>query len=143
MWNKLVSVLLCAVFIVGGIGGSASASNIVAENELREAVSRYTYLHSINPILSISNRTAAISGTIKGYSNVTKITYEVTLQVKDGSSWRYVDSWNGSQMASSATYSYSKSGLISGNTYRTKTVVTIYSGSNSETVTAYSVEKKA
>lgn len=143
MRKRIASALLCAAFVVGGIGITASASSILVEKDPGEMTLQYTYLNSINPSLSISNRTATVSGTIKGYSSVTKINYSVTLEVKEGSSWRYVNAWSGTKAASSTTYSYSKSGLTSSKTYRTKTVATIYSGTKSETITVYSVERKA
>lgn len=143
MRKKIISALLCAAFVVAGAGVTASAGNLVSERDPDEFTLQYAYLNYIAPTLSISSRTATVKGAIEGYSHVTKISYEVTLQVKDGSSWRYVASWSGSKSASSATYSYSKSGLISGNTYRIQTVATIYSGNSSETVTAYSVERSA
>ena len=141
MCKKLCSLLLCVVLGIGIMGTAASAA--VVDGGRATISPYYTYLDTIVPTLSISGGKATTTGNIRGYSNVTKIAYTVTLQAKNGSSWSDVQSWSGSASGTRATYSYTSGSLTSGKTYRTKTVATIYVGSSSETVTAYSTEKTA
>lgn len=141
MCKKLCSLLLCAVLGIGIIGTTASATAVEGSGATISPC--YTYLDTIVPTLSISGGKATAAGNIRGYSNVTKIAYTVTLQVKSGNSWSNVQSWSGVANGTKTTYSYTSGSLSSGKIYRTKTVATIYVGSSSETVTAYSMEKTA
>ena len=140
MYKKIFSLIVCGALALGILGGSASAVQMDQTNSAI-IMPRYTYLNSISPGLSISGGKASISGSISGLASVTKIAYTVTLQVKSGSSWSNLQSWSGSASGTKTTYSYTSNSVSSGKSYRTKTVATIYAGSSSETVTAYSTEK--
>ena len=142
MYKKILSLIVCGALALGLLGGSASAVQMEQANS-DTIILRYTYLNSISPGLSLSGGKASISGSISGLSSVTKIAYTVSLQVKSGSSWSNLQSWSGSASGTRTAYSYTYGSVSPGKTYRTKTVATIYAGSNSETVTAYSVEKVA
>ncbi len=143
MKKRVFLTVLCLAFVAGSLGGSASASNILVEkSDGNEMSLQYAYLNTISPGLSISGKTANAYATISGLSSVTKIEYTVYLESKTRSRWSNAISWTGSSNGTRATYSFSTS-VTSGKTYRTKTVAKIYSGSNSETVTAYSMEKIA
>jgi len=140
MYKKIFSLIVCGALALGVLGGSASA---VQMDQGKSAIimPRYTYLNSISPGLSISGGKASISGSLSGLSSVTKIEYTVSLQAKSGSSWSNLQSWSGSASGTRTTYSYTSGSVSSGKTHRTKTVATVYAGSSSEIVTAYSMEK--
>lgn len=140
MRKKMFSVLVCLAVMVGCMGATVGAAK--ASDPGPGIMPRYLYLDNITPNLLFSGGKATASGSIKGNSSVTKIEYTVYLQVKSGSSWSNATTWTGSVSGSRTSYSQSAS-VTSGKTYRTKTVATIYSGSKSETVTEYSLEKTA
>lgn len=140
MIRKSISLLLLALLATTLFVLPAAAS--YESEEIPAITPRYTYLQTVATNLSISGKSASLSGTIRAYSDVSKLEYAVYLQVKSGSSWSDVSSWNGSKNGTLASYNFS--GTVSaGKTYRNKTVVTAYSGGQSETVTAYSGERVA
>ena len=102
---------------------------------------RYAYTVSVSSKLSISNQKATCISTASGNSTVTKITAVQYLEKKSGSKWYSVNDepWSDSSSSNSLTFSNSKSSLSSG-TYRLRTVFTVYSGSDSETVEKISKE---
>ena len=103
---------------------------------------RYVYTTSLASYLTISNSKASCISTVSANSTVTKISATQYLQKKNGSSWSTVSNgtWSDSSSCNSLTMSNSKSSLSTG-TYRLKTVIKVYSGSDYETITKYSSEK--
>lgn len=76
------------------------------------------------------------------YGETTKIAIAQTLQKKtsDGK-WEYVDSWvetDNGYIGSATNYKYD---LTKGETYRLKSVFTVYAGNDSETIEKYSFEE--
>ena len=105
------------------------------------AAMRYAYAASVSSRLSISGQTATCISTAVGNSTVTKITAVQYLEKKSGSKWYSVtdEPWSASANNYTLTVSNSKSSLSSG-TYRLRTVFTVYSGSDSETIEKISKE---
>ena len=87
--------------------------------------------------LTIDGDTAEIYVRVEGVSSVDEVEIEAELQVKEGSSWRYCADWSVSKSSDYASLSKTRA-VVEGNTYRVKAVVTVWSGSQSETQTIYS-----
>ena len=98
---------------------------------------RYSYTTT----LYISSNTAYCKSKARGKTTATKIEAVQYLEKKSGSKWYVVTdgTWTDSVNDSLLIVSNNKSGLTSG-TYRVRTVFTVYSGSDSEKVTAISKE---
>ena len=91
--------------------------------------------------LSITNGTASCSATLTGINGTTtKVVIKMTLQKKTLLWWSEAESWT----ATYNTYygTLSKTATVKSGTYRVKAVYTVYSGSNSESITDYSDQKK-
>ncbi len=102
---------------------------------------RYAYTNSATSSLSISGSKATCRSVAQGNSTVTKISGTQYLEIKNSDKWETVKdcTWNGSTESNYLLLSNSKSNLDSG-TYRLRTVFTVYSGTNSETVEKTSSE---
>ena len=87
------------------------------------------------------SNTAYCKSKARGKTTATKIEAVQYLEKKSGSKWYVVTdgTWTDSVNDSLLIVSNNKSGLTSG-TYRVRTVFTVYSGSDSEKVTAISKE---
>jgi len=100
--------------------------------------SDYLYTWSCYSELNVSGSNGECVSHLVGYSGITtKIVVKQYLQVKDGNRWRTAQYWTNTY------YNYycelvNNRTLYSGNTYRVYTEFTVYSGTNSELVTAYS-----
>lgn len=98
----------------------------------------YSYTILCRSSLYITGSTGKCASYLLGYSGVTdKIVVKQYLQVRDGNRWRTSQFWSNTYYSYSAYFTNERT-LYSGNTYRVYTEFTVYSGSNSETVTAYS-----
>ena len=102
---------------------------------------RYSYTTTATSTLYISSNTAYCKSKARGKTTATKIEAVQYLEKKSGSKWYVVTdgTWTDSVNDSLLIVSNNKSGLTSG-TYRVRTVFTVYSGSDSEKVTAISKE---
>ena len=102
---------------------------------------RYDYTKNHVENLSITNGTASCSATLTGINGTTtKVVIKMTLQKKTLLWWSEAESWT----ATYNTYygTLSKTATVKSGTYRVKAVYTVYSGSNSESITDYSDQKK-
>lgn len=103
----------------------------------------YVLIETAKANLSISDGTAEITASVTGMvDSVDKAEIEAELQVKDGTRWRYCGDWSVSKNSYRASLSESRD-VVAGNTYRVKAVVTVWSGSQSETQTIYSSQRTA
>ncbi len=137
MVKRLVALCFAAVLSSSFIASSNVSAVVVPPD--RPA---YSYTSDCSSSISISNSTATCKSYIRGYFNVTtKIEVEQTLQKKNSSGkWVDVCSWNNTINYFQGTvtnYAYS----LSSGTYRLKSVFTVYSGNNHETITNDSSEK--
>ena len=125
------ALIVCALFTV--------PKQALALHTPEEIVSPcYVLIQTAKANLTISDGTAQISASVIGnVSSVDKAEIEVELQAKNGSSWRYCDDWSVSKNSYRASLSETRD-VVEGNTYRVKAVVTVWSGSQSETQTIYS-----
>lgn len=138
--KKIVSILTALV-----IGVCMSMSVFAAEETQREDedITLYlSYTNNCESTLTVSGKTAKCYSYLMGYrGTTTKITFNQSLQKKNSSgSWYSVTGWGTtiSDFVGSTTNSYP---YLTSGTYRLKTVFTVYAGSKSETVTAYSNSK--
>lgn len=102
-----------------------------------------TYLYTCSSTLTISGTTATCLSKATGYyGETTQITISQTLQKKNSSGdWEYVNSWietDVGYIGSATNYEYN---LTKGETYRLKSVFTVYAGNDSETIEKCSFEK--
>lgn len=134
MFKKMLSFVLTAVLTIVLLGSVVSAAEISPY---------YSYTSRCSSTLIISGTTATCNSAATGYDGeTTKIVVEQTLEKKTLIFfWSTVDSWNTTVIGSIADITKTKSGLSDG-TYRLKTVFTVYAGSNYETITVYSSERK-
>ena len=100
---------------------------------------RYSYTTTATSTLYISSNTAYCKSKARGKTTATKIEAVQYLEKKSGSKWYVVTDGTWTDSVNDSLLIVSKSGLTSG-TYRVRTVFTVYSGSNSEEVTAISTE---
>lgn len=130
--------LFCAIILSTSVavGNTASAAIMLPDTPT------YSYTSSCSSELSISAKTATCKSSITGYYNkTTEIAVKQYLQKKNSSDkWEDVCSWNDTINSFKGSVTNTKSSLSSG-TYRLKTVFTVYAGTASETVYAYSNEK--
>lgn len=101
---------------------------------------RYNYTDKFNETLTIASGTATCKATLAGISGTTtKVVIKMTLQKKTLLWWSEVETWS----TTSNTYygTLTKTAAVKSGTYRVKAVYTVYSGSNSESITDYSAQK--
>lgn len=135
--KKFIS-LLCAVIISTSfaVGNTALAAVIPPD------APAYSYTSSCSSELSISGKTATCKSSATGYYNkTTEIVVQQYLQKKNSSDkWEAVYNWSDTIDGFKGSVTNTKASLSSG-TYRLKTVFTVYAGTASETIYAYSNEK--
>lgn len=138
--KKFLSVILAVAMIFSFAVTAYAEGTSTYDNG---ASPYYVYATKVSSLLSISGTTATCESKVTGLSTVTKIVVVQTLEKHWAFGWFFgVDgaSWTKTVNSSSATASNKKYSL-DGGTYRLKTEVTLYSGSQSETITVYSDEK--
>lgn len=145
MFKRGISLLMVLILLLGfSISSYADpvipTDKIVAEdNSVIQPL--YDYITNYGTSLSISSGTAKCNASLSGKNGTTtKIVVKMTLQKKTLLWWSEVETW-------SATYNtycgtLSKSTTVDSGTYRVKVVYTVYSGSNSESITDYSSQYK-
>ena len=145
MFKRGISLLMVLVLLLGFSVSSYAdpvipIDRIVTEND--SAIQPlYAYTRTYDESLSISNGTAKCTSSLTGINGTTtKIVIKMTLQKKTLLWWSEVETW-------SATYNtyygtMTKSTTVGSGTYRVKAVYTVYSGSNSESITDYSSQYK-
>lgn len=137
--KKIVLALLVAILMCGMPEISVSAAEPDNQEDEYGISPCYSYIYSVGSGLTISNGDAICVTTIKGVNGVaTKITVTQTLQKKSGSSWVDVWSWTNTVYDYSYLYKNYHYPLTKGTTYRVKSYVKVYSGSNYESIYSYS-----
>ncbi len=145
MFKRGISILLMLVLLLGiPVSSHALESNVPVERIIEEDSSiqpLYDYTTNYGTSLSVSNGTANCNASLGGKNGTTtKIVIKMTLQKKTLLWWSEVETWS----TTHNTYygSLTKSASVKSGTYRVKAVYTVYSGSNSESITDYSEQKK-
>lgn len=103
---------------------------------------RFSYTNFTATALDISTKGAATCySEVEGYDGITtKIHIEMKLQKYTVLFWRNVESWEGTFNDMEAIFV--KNATVGSGRYRVKAIYTVYSGSDSEEITAFSQEKK-
>lgn len=130
MKKRLLTFLLVAVVL-----------SLLSSVTVSAVEPRYAFTRSASSILTINSGTANCKSKISCYSSVTHIDATQYLEKWDGSKWTTSEDFTATSStdSSSLVFSQSYSGIGSGK-YRVRTVFTVYSGANYETVEAISVE---
>ncbi|MBQ8585600.1 MAG: hypothetical protein IJ452_04870 [Butyricicoccus sp.] len=125
-----LALCICALF--------AAPMQAAAYQVPTETVAPYMLLiKQADAELTLDGDSAEIYVYAEGVASADKVEIEAELQVKEGSSWRYCADWSVSKSSDYASLSKTRA-VVEGNTYRIKAVVTVWSGSQSETQTIYS-----
>lgn len=135
---KKVASLLCAVIL----STSFAVGNVTSAAVIPPDAPAYSYTRECSSELSTSGKTATCKSSATGYYNeTTEIAVQQYLQKKNSSgNWEDICSWNETIDGFKGSVTNTKSSLSSG-IYRLKTVFTVYAGTASETVYAYSNEE--
>lgn len=131
MKKSIFSFLLMAVMMFSMASGTFALSNEPEIMPLYDYTSSYT--------VSLVESGSYLSGTARlyGFSSVTRIDMVMTLQKKGLLRWND-ESSNYNYSIYSNTAELGNLYTVGNGTYRLKVVFTVYSGSASETITAYS-----
>lgn len=130
-----LALCICALFAVPMQAAAYQAAT--------ESVAPYMLLiKHADAELTVDGDTAEIYVYAAGVSSADEVEIEAELQVKEGSSWRYCTDWSVSRSSDYASLSKTRA-VVEGNTYRVKAVLTVWSGSQSETKTIYSSQVTA
>lgn len=141
MWKKLLCLVMSVVTIALSCGTVAYAQGSITENFNSEIQPCYEFTSDNKENLLISSDKAVCESKLTGYSGTTtKITIKMSLEKKVLWWWSEQTSWTAT--FNSYRGSLSKSYGVGGGTYRVKAVYTVYSGTQSETITGYSQEVK-
>lgn len=133
-------IMLCSLSMVTSAETLANRGIEKPEFEEQEIQPMYDYTSNCSVTLSITNGTATCLTKLQGYSGTTtKIEITMTLQKKTLLWWSKVESWT--TTVSGYYAALSKTASVGSGKYRVKAEFKVYSGSNSETITEYSVEK--
>ncbi len=136
MQKRILSVVLMLVLMA-----SMAANTFALSNETK-IMPCYNYTSECSSTLSISGGTATCKAYLKGYSGTTtRINAEMILQKKGLFGWS--EAWSYTYGIYTHTLDHTETVSVGGGTYRLKVVFTVYSGTASETITAYSSEVKA
>ena len=139
MFKKVLSLvvaiaMLCSLPLVT----HAEAKMITVDPPIIQPLHNYT--QDYDETISITNGIATCKATLTGISGTTtKVVIKMTLQKKTLLWWSEVETWS----TTSNTYygTLTKTAAVKSGTYRVKAVYTVYSGSNSESITDYSAQK--
>ena len=127
MLKKVLALVMCLV-LVCGTGLVASAETVD-----RQSQPRYNYTNIISSTLINSDGKAKCCGIVEGYNGITtKIVLTVTLQKKTLLWWSDVQEWT--ITANDYFAAITKTVTVDSGTHRVKSVATVYSGTNRETV---------
>ena len=142
MMRRIIAIMLSFVMTLGM--STTAFADPEAETPVGiEITEDYLYTNKISSDLSISNHTATCKSVVRGDSSVvTKVEVTHTLQKQIYGYWSDIESWSKTVNTWYVIYTTSRSNLSAG-MFRLKTVAKVYSGSNYETITVYSIEKSS
>ena len=132
--------LLSAMVLLVMLALLAVPSAAIAEEGIAPQL---TYIVDAEATMNITGTTATVDAWVKGnVLDATKAKMIAELQVKNGNSWVPVGLWTDTQNDYMAQVYETKS-VVKGHTYRVKATVTVWEGSQSETVTFFTEEDVA
>ena len=136
-FTKLIVTMLVAIIICGTSIDTVFAADANSQEDYGISPC-YTYTSYVSTSLTISGGDAICNTYAEGFDSTTKITITQTLQRKSGGSWVDVWSWTNTKYNWYYNYTNYHYPLTKGTTYRVKSCVKVYSGSNYETIYSYS-----
>lgn len=125
-----LSLVLLSIFL---FGNSVHATSLI---EIGHSL-RWINTDRSSVRLNISHSKAVCSGYIKGASNTSKISAEIFLEKKNGSTWSLVKKWSKSVESNAVSFNQSIS-VNKGYAYRAHLKVTTVTNGKSETSHLYS-----
>lgn len=138
-----IPALCLSLCLSAGMVAPAHAAQLPPTPGYQEITPYALYIRNSNCNLIINGKTATVSSMVSGQPGVVdRCKVVVSLQEKVGSTWRTVATWTDDQDALRASVSETET-VTSGRTYRAKAVVTVWSGSQSESKTIITIEKTA
>ena len=144
--RKFIATMLLGTMMTVTMPMSALATEAnIEQNQQTVSViqPRLNYIKDAQAGFSINNGTAIVDCWVKGnFNNATKAKVIAELQLKSGNSWIAYGTWTDIQNAFKADV-YETKGVKSGNTYRVKATFTVWEGSQSESIVAFSDELTA
>ena len=141
--KKTILALIIAFFLISiPVCALATTVDLSKDSVQLDMVSpRLTYISGAETVLSIDDGVATVECWVKGnVSKATKAKVIAELQVKNSATnWIPVAIWTDTQNDFMASV-YETKNINTANTYRVKATYTIWEGSQSETITAFSNE---
>ncbi len=129
MTKKIISLSLTIVMMLCCIALPASAAVIDEET----VSPMYTYASKVTSTIKIVSKVATCISQVSGKTGVTKIVITQRLQRLEGTSWVNIQSWTKTVNSDYATFT-NQSGTLVSDTYRTRTIAKVYSGTAYETI---------
>lgn len=141
MTNNVRSFICLVMSLVMMLSMTVWTSSVVSAEETA-VQPRWSYTNKTNTHLGVTTSgTATCTATVTGYSGIaTKVKIKMHLQQYLALQWTTIGVWEGTFNDFYGALSKTKTLTSSGN-YRVKAVYTVYSGSASEEITSYSLEK--
>lgn len=141
VFKRIISIVLVfALCFTLGLSAQAVefSPKAIADNYTVQPY--YTYTSELNVGLTNSSGKAKCTTTVDAYSNATKIVITMTLQKKTLLWWSEAETWTSTVNDNFA--SFTKTASVGSGKYRVKAEITVYSGSASESITKYSLERE-
>lgn len=131
MYRKRTVALICMLMCLLTV--PVNAYNTDSAYEQTEIMPRMTYINDAKCYFYIEDSVASVEAFVRGYpSTATKCEITVELQEKSFLRWKTIETWSDEQDGSRADI-YESVEVTEGNSYRTVTTVTVWSGTESET----------
>ena len=125
----LVCLIMCLLAV------PVNAYNTDSVYAQPEVMPRMTYINDADCYFYIEDCVASVDAFVRGYPSIaTKCEIIVELQEKSFLRWETIETWSDEQEGRRAEVNESAE-VTEGNSYRTVTTVTVWSGTDSETKT--------
>lgn len=133
MYRRRMAALVCLIMCLLAVPVNAYNTDSVYEQP--EIMPRMTYINDADCYFYIEDCVASVDAFVRGYpSTATKCEIIVELQEKSFLRWNTIETWSDEQEGRRAEVNESAE-VTEGNSYRTVTTVTVWSGTDSETKT--------
>lgn len=133
MYKRRMAALVCLIMCLLAVPVNAYNTDSVYEQP--EIMPRMTYINDADCYFYIEDCVASVDAFVRGYpSTATKCEIIVELQEKSFLRWNTIETWSDEQEGHRAEINESVE-VTEGNSYRTVTTVTVWSGTDSETKT--------
>lgn len=133
MYRRRMAALVCLIMCLLAVPVNAyNTDSVYAQPEV---MPRMTYINDADCYFYIEDCVASVDAFVRGYPSIaTKCEIIVELQEKSFLRWETIETWSDEQEGRRAEVNESAE-VTEGNSYRTVTTVTVWSGTDSETKT--------